>query len=120
MNPIPVDILVQEAKKDFVTWSVNLIMTSIVTAMGPTSIVLSWALSALRFFLTMAVTALVNWGELGAFILNAKILTSAEASDYREAVLKRIMAKDDIPDKDWEEIEREANSKLIQLVRFSV
>lgn len=115
MNPIPIESLVQEAKKDFVSWVTGVAMASILTWapwLAPVS-------KLVEFILKLFIAKLVEKGELGAFILNAKVLTSDQAKDYREAVAKRILAPDDIPDDKWEEIEREANDKMVQLVRVS-
>lgn len=115
MDTIPIDDLVMHAKSDFVNW----ITTKATTALAIAVPWLSPVIFIVSFFLKIAITWLVDKGELGAFILNAKVLTSDQAKDYREAVAKRILAPEDIPDDQWMEIEYEANHQFTNLVRFA-
>lgn len=115
MDPIPIEKLVEEAKKDFVSFISTAIVSAIMIAVPS----LSWLETPIRYFINLAVVFLVGRGELGVFVLNARVLTSDQAKDYRSAVAKRLLAPDTVSDDEWEEIENEANHYMVQLVRFA-
>ena len=64
-------------------------------------------------------TQFIDWTDGQLFSLNMKILTSDQAKDYRAKLALVLNSPDDIPDEEWERLEREANDAFNQLVSLS-
>lgn len=116
MDAIPIEDLVQEAKSDLINWGSNTLLASIYAAAPWTTS--PWCNWLVKIVVQAFIAFLVGKGELGAFMLNAKFLSSSQAKDYRASVAKRLSAPDNIPDAEWEKIENEANHNFVQLVRL--
>lgn len=114
-DAIPIQNLIDQAKRDFIAWSSSFIVTALIKSM-PWTVYIKSIITA---FIQLVITWLVAKGELGIFILNTVVLTSAQAKDYRIAVAKRMNLPPDVSDADWEVVENEANHAFINLIRFT-
>lgn len=106
--------LVEQAKSSFQQWAVTIILSNLI-------IWQPWLGSpvirqVLEMLLNLFLKILIDKGELGAFIINTKVLTSAQASEYRNAIADVIKAK---TDEESEKAERIANEKFDNLIKFN-
>lgn len=117
MTTIPIEEFAGYVKKSFVTFFTDLIYTNLVLA-AP------WAASpilgrVIRWIIEQGVAFMATKGGLVAFMINTKIFTMDQAKDYSQAIDKLYKASDNISDEEWDKLEREANNKFSDLVRFS-
>jgi hypothetical protein len=118
VNQLPriffVEDLVDNAKSYFLKYCVGIVLTNLV--IWYPWLGLPIIRTILEMFLNVLFKILIDKGELGAFIINTKVLTSQQAYDYRQSIYKVALAK---TDEELEAAERLANEKFIDLIRFT-
>jgi hypothetical protein len=72
-----------------------------------------------RFVIEQAVSFAATKGGLVLFMINTKVFTTSQASDYLTAISKLKSAPNDISDSEWRKLEEEANAAFINLISFS-
>lgn len=106
--------LVEQARSSFLKWGVQLLLSNLITWQPWLATPL--VKQILEIVLTILFKILIDKGELGAFIINTRVLTSQQGKEYKEAVIKSLTAQ---TDEEWENAEREANEKFINLIKFN-
>lgn len=123
MDTIPIQDLVDQAKKRTIDSITNALVAKFLALTGPLSGFLGWVASwALRPAVRYVVTIIVNEGDKMLFNFNMDVITSDQAADYREAEARIIEAKKtgaQLSDEYWRKLEDEANVAFDRLVNFT-
>lgn len=106
--------LVYEAKLSFLNWSTNIVLDNLI--IWKPWLANSFLKKITEMILRIILKILIDKGELGAFVINTKILTSSQAKEYREAVAKVMRATSH---EEWVNAESEANAKFIELIKLN-
>lgn len=114
--PFSIEDLVRQAKSSFYSWALETSMTALVVAQP--WIGLPVVNQIARIIVGKILWLLIEQGELGAFILNTKFMTSEQAKDYRFAVARLMLLSDNATTEEWEVAERNVNEAFNRLVRF--
>lgn len=115
MDAIVIEDIVAQTKARLITWATNFVWAKALIAAPWLSYISFMIKPAIRW----VVTKLITEGEFGAFVINTRLLTSSQASDYVKAAIAVRDLPEDISDEQWTAKEEEANRAFDNLIRYA-
>jgi len=123
VDTIPIQDLVDQAKKRTIDSITNALVAKFLALTGPLSGFLGWVASwGLKPLVRYFVGIVVDQADKTLFNFNMDVITADQAADYRRAEASIIMAKkkgEMLTDAEWKELENEADAAFSRLVSFT-